>query len=453
MNEMKNKRLFSFMIVLAILFSFGSTASAADTAIPEPTINRINSGDTAISGTGHPGSSLIVTFPDGTDSGAITVDSGGAWTVTAPAPLAVGAGIAVEQTVTFVLTYSAAFDPSQSSYAVGDVAYLSIGFENLAYDLTAGDHTLIRVILWPFEMKFLTGGTVTIGGNPADSSQYQIGHLSVNEVYYEETIAEFNITDLNLDKNKKTSDDYIRLPVAFVAATSGLFYSIMTTSENISTAAATVAEAAVAGSITYDANGADSGTVPADLNPYYEGDTVTVMGNPGGLQKNDYVFAGWTPDADGAGTVYWENDTFTADGSDIILYAKWAPTEYIVTANSNGGSAVADQTVENGGTATEPVDPTKEGYIFDGWYTDNGTFTDAWDFNTAVTEDIALHAKWTAVSESTSPAVSTSPTSTTESSATTGDYNNILLWLLIFLFSLGTIVTVLYFIFRNKAKK
>jgi len=96
--------------------------------------------------------------------------------------------------------------------------------------------------------------------------------------------------------------------------------------------------------------------------------------------------------------------------------------------------------------------PTKERYTFGGWYTDNVTFESAWDFNTAVTGDITLYARWAKVSAN--PTESTNPTSTTDdSNLSTGDYNNIALWLLILLFSLGMIVTVLYFIFRNKVKK
>jgi len=41
---------------------------------------------------------------------------------------------------------------------------------------------------------------------------------------------------------------------------------------------------------------------------------------------------------------------------------------YTVTFNSNGGSAVASQTVNEGDDATKPADPTQTGYVFAGWY-------------------------------------------------------------------------------------
>jgi len=69
---------------------------------------------------------------------------------------------------------------------------------------------------------------------------------------------------------------------------------------------------------------------------------------------------------------------------------------YTVTFNSQGGSAVASQTVDYGGKVTKPTDPTREGYAFGGWYKEYGC-TNTWDFNTdTVISDVTLYAKWTA---------------------------------------------------------
>ena len=66
---------------------------------------------------------------------------------------------------------------------------------------------------------------------------------------------------------------------------------------------------------------------------------------------------------------------------------------YTVTFNTNGGSTVESQTVAGGEKATSPDDPTKGDCVFDGWYTDTN-FENEFDFNTPITEDITLHAKW-----------------------------------------------------------
>lgn len=69
---------------------------------------------------------------------------------------------------------------------------------------------------------------------------------------------------------------------------------------------------------------------------------------------------------------------------------------HTVTFNSDGGSEVASQTVEDGVTATRPADPTKTDYTFGGWFKED-TLTTEWDFdNDKVTEDITLYAKWEA---------------------------------------------------------
>lgn len=66
---------------------------------------------------------------------------------------------------------------------------------------------------------------------------------------------------------------------------------------------------------------------------------------------------------------------------------------YTVTFNTNGGTAVASQTVDHGGKATKPANPTKTGYTFAGWYTE----ADAeFDFNTPIESATTLYAKWNA---------------------------------------------------------
>ena len=65
-------------------------------------------------------------------------------------------------------------------------------------------------------------------------------------------------------------------------------------------------------------------------------------------------------------------------------------TMYTVTFNSDGGSAVKRKRVAENGSVIEPTEPTKEGYNFLGWYLNDTKF----DFNTKITSDITLIAKW-----------------------------------------------------------
>ncbi len=71
---------------------------------------------------------------------------------------------------------------------------------------------------------------------------------------------------------------------------------------------------------------------------------------------------------------------------------------YTFTFEANGGSAVASQQIEEGKHATAPEDPTKDGYVFDGWYKE-ATFATIYDFETeVVTSDTTVYANWVAKS-------------------------------------------------------
>lgn len=64
-----------------------------------------------------------------------------------------------------------------------------------------------------------------------------------------------------------------------------------------------------------------------------------------------------------------------------------------VTFDTDGGSAVSNQTVKNSETVKKPEDPVKQGYSFKGWYKDKN-YENSYDFTSTVTENITLYAKW-----------------------------------------------------------
>ena len=70
--------------------------------------------------------------------------------------------------------------------------------------------------------------------------------------------------------------------------------------------------------------------------------------------------------------------------------------KYTVSFDSMGGSAVEAQQVKEGEFATEPEDPTRDGYLFTYWYSDEECGEDdVYNFaETPVTEDITLYAGW-----------------------------------------------------------
>lgn len=64
-----------------------------------------------------------------------------------------------------------------------------------------------------------------------------------------------------------------------------------------------------------------------------------------------------------------------------------------VSFETGEGSKVDSQTTADG-KLVKPADPTRDGYTFAGWYTDEAC-TQAYDFSTPVTADLTLYAKWT----------------------------------------------------------
>ena len=66
---------------------------------------------------------------------------------------------------------------------------------------------------------------------------------------------------------------------------------------------------------------------------------------------------------------------------------------HTVTFNTGEGSAVDSQVVADGAKATKPADPTRDGYVFAGWYAD-ADLKSPYDFSASVTKDLTLYAKW-----------------------------------------------------------
>ena len=115
-----------------------------------------------------------------------------------------------------------------------------------------------------------------------------------------------------------------------------------------------------------------------------DGSSVTAEPDPG------YHFVQWS---DGKTDAARKETNVAADLSVTALFDR---NSYPVVFHSNGGSGVPAQTVPYGGKAAEPDEPVKAGRLFGGWYLDNGTFGQAWDFarDTVPVGGVELYAKW-----------------------------------------------------------
>lgn len=113
--------------------------------------------------------------------------------------------------------------------------------------------------------------------------------------------------------------------------------------------------------------------------PEYNGATPTkTSSNPG----EAFYFSGWDP-------------AVSAVAGDVTYTAKF-DTKSIpaLTFDSKGGSTVTPQYfAEEGQVSVKPTAPTREGYRFDGWYTDEAC-TVKYSFGASVTADATVYAKW-----------------------------------------------------------
>ncbi|KAA8785122.1 hypothetical protein EC604_14855 [Paenibacillus amylolyticus] len=146
--------------------------------------------------------------------------------------------------------------------------------------------------------------------------------------------------------------------------------------------------------VSYNGNGHESGSVPVDMQGYSTlSPLVTVAANTGNMEKEGYTFSHWNTAADGTGTDYSPNNTFNINGADVTLYAQWGNGNSNVTFVTNGGTPILSQSVGHNHKATEPLPPIREGYKFFGWYTDI-ELMQAYDFQSPVTSNLTLYAKW-----------------------------------------------------------
>lgn len=140
--------------------------------------------------------------------------------------------------------------------------------------------------------------------------------------------------------------------------------------------------------VTFDANGGSVGTNTKNVTfTYAYGDLPTPT-------REHYRFLGWYTQKTGGTKV--TKDTEVTTYSKHTLYAHWERCEYIVTFNTNGGTAVNQAIIAYGSPVIfSNYTTTRAGYTFDGWYTDS-TFSNKYSDNYANSSNsnLVAYAKW-----------------------------------------------------------
>jgi len=142
--------------------------------------------------------------------------------------------------------------------------------------------------------------------------------------------------------------------------------------------------------LTYDVNGGNA-LEPTTKSITYD----SKLGTLSTPTRDGYSFAGWYTEATN-GTKIDEN--YICNGP-LTVYAHWDKIEYTVTFNVNGGDALpgssASKIVDYNSTYGELPTPTRQGYVFKGWYTDATSGTRIYT-DTVCNATITLYAHWAA---------------------------------------------------------
>lgn len=149
----------------------------------------------------------------------------------------------------------------------------------------------------------------------------------------------------------------------------------------------------------------DGGSTPETYGITQSCTNCTSSSNISAVNKNDSFTATYTPKS-GYSSVSFivkmgGTDITTSSVSGNTVTISKVTGNVAITANGvreitytvsfSGVSGIPSQTVAAGGYASEPATPTKDGYIFDGWYNGNSK----WNFKTdKVTRNITLTAKF-----------------------------------------------------------
>ena|GEM_PF-1621011 len=334
----KTKRFFAVLLAIALALSvIPQNAFAADVTIPgteiqdDLTVDTVTCGDTLLTGTGIVGSTIKITFADGTQEDT-HVAGDGTWALAVPSGVSVSCNedIKVEQKVPIDLVPILYLESIENISKPG-ISYATAG-DTLEYTWTLGNEGDEYSVL-DAEFTIELPAAVTFNG-------VQLGGMDITNTAY----ADF--------------DSVTHTLTVYVGAI------LCGGSEEITFTVT------VSGDIT----GLDGIIMTAGLNSCSE--------------DGFYEFEGYTFTAGETGETANKRET-TVEG------------EHTVTFDSKGGTVVSPIKTNCGITINAPSNPTKDGFEFNGWYT-NETYATAWNFeNDLVEGDVTLYAQWGEISAGT----------------------------------------------------
>lgn len=144
--------------------------------------------------------------------------------------------------------------------------------------------------------------------------------------------------------------------------------------------------------VTFDSNGGS----PVEEKTFEKGKLIIEPNEP---LRDGYEFIAWFIDSELNERWIFEQDRISED---ITLYAKWREIEVITFTvkfdyGYQGSPTALTATVEEGDKVEKPNDPIRDNYNFLGWFRESND--ELFDFDSGVTSDLELYAKWQEIPE------------------------------------------------------
>ncbi len=154
--------------------------------------------------------------------------------------------------------------------------------------------------------------------------------------------------------------------------------------------------------ITYNSNGSDGGSAPAN-GTFTTGRTAySIAAFSGVLTKSGYTLTGWNTAANGSGIDYGPglaNTTYSLSAN-LTLFAKWSYTNFSVTYALNGGTGTlptsGTKIIGETFTVAAATGLSKPGFSFGGWSDGTNTYR-AGSVYTVGSANVTLTARWIAL--------------------------------------------------------
>ena len=105
--------------------------------------------------------------------------------------------------------------------------------------------------------------------------------------------------------------------------------------------------------------------------------------------RENYDFIGWYLDSN------YQNEftSWVMPSGGITLYAKWNEKSYTLTYETDGGTVIPSSINQYNHPILEPSNPTKDEFVFGGWFTDD-TYQTPFTFSSMPNHDLTIYAKW-----------------------------------------------------------